>query len=90
MASLYQYFADKDEILLALVELAKRRGESGRGRLAEMGAMLERAFTTPHTGKVSWERVFEATGKVVAKAKYSRVVGCIKTDNQVWIIRLFG
>ena len=33
-------------------------------RLAEMGAMLERAFTTPHTGKVSWERVFEATRAV--------------------------
>jgi hypothetical protein len=30
-------------------------------RLAEMGAMMERAFTTPYTGKVSWERVFEAT-----------------------------
>jgi len=32
--------------------------------LAELGAMLERAFTTPHTGKTSWERVFEATRAV--------------------------
>jgi Family of unknown function (DUF6282) len=33
--------------------------------LAGKGALLERCFTTPHTGKVTWERVFEtirATG----------------------------
>jgi len=33
--------------------------------LAERGAILERCFTTPHTGKCTWERVFEgirATG----------------------------
>jgi Family of unknown function (DUF6282) len=33
--------------------------------LARGGALLERCFTTPHTGKCSWERVFEgirATG----------------------------
>jgi len=33
--------------------------------LAERGAILERCFTTPHTGKCSWEHVFEgirATG----------------------------
>ena len=33
--------------------------------LAAQGALLERCFTTPHTGKVTWERVFEtirATG----------------------------
>ncbi len=33
--------------------------------LAERGALLERCFTTPYTGKCSWERVFEgirATG----------------------------
>jgi hypothetical protein len=28
--------------------------------LAAQGALLERCFTTPHTGKVTWERVFEA------------------------------
>jgi hypothetical protein len=27
--------------------------------LAERGALLERCFTTPHTGKVSWERWLE-------------------------------
>ena len=32
--------------------------------LAAMGALMERAFTTPHTGKVSWERVFDATRAV--------------------------
>ena len=33
--------------------------------LADMGALLERCFTTPHTGKVTWERWIEnirATG----------------------------
>jgi hypothetical protein len=35
--------------------------------LAGMGALMERAFTTPHTGKVSWERVFEATRAVGAE-----------------------
>jgi hypothetical protein len=33
-------------------------------RLADMGALMERAFTTPYTGKVAWERVFEATRAV--------------------------
>ncbi len=32
--------------------------------LANMGALMERAFTTPHTGKVSWERIFDATRAV--------------------------
>jgi Family of unknown function (DUF6282) len=32
--------------------------------LTEMGAIMERAFTTAYTGKVSWERVFEATRAV--------------------------
>jgi hypothetical protein len=32
--------------------------------LASLGALMERAFTTPHTGKVAWERVFEATRAV--------------------------
>jgi hypothetical protein len=32
--------------------------------LAGMGALMERAFTTPHTGKASWDSVFEATRAV--------------------------
>lgn len=32
--------------------------------LAAMGAVMERTFTTPFTGKVAWERVFEATRAV--------------------------
>jgi hypothetical protein len=32
--------------------------------LAEQGALLERCFTTPHTGKVSWELVCRASREV--------------------------
>jgi hypothetical protein len=32
--------------------------------LAEMGAIIEHCFTTMHTGKSSWEGMFEATRKV--------------------------
>jgi hypothetical protein len=35
--------------------------------LADRGALLERCFTTPHTGKTSWERVIEATRAVGAE-----------------------
>jgi hypothetical protein len=35
-------------------------GVEDQARLADRGALLERCFTTPHTGKVTWERVFEA------------------------------
>jgi hypothetical protein len=30
-----------------------------QARLAERGALLERCFTTPHTGKIEWERWIE-------------------------------
>jgi hypothetical protein len=33
-------------------------------RLAAHGALLERTFTTPHTGKCTWEQVFAATRAV--------------------------
>ena len=32
----------------------------------ERGAVMERAFTTPHTGKCSWEQIFAATRAVGA------------------------
>jgi hypothetical protein len=32
--------------------------------LAERGALMERAFTTPYTGKCSWEQVFAASRAV--------------------------
>lgn len=32
--------------------------------LADMGALMERVFTTAYTGKATWERVFEATRAV--------------------------
>jgi Family of unknown function (DUF6282) len=35
--------------------------------LAERGALMERAFTTPYTGKCSWEQVFAATRAVGAE-----------------------
>lgn len=35
--------------------------------LADRGALMERAFTTPYTGKCTWERVFEATRAVGAQ-----------------------
>jgi hypothetical protein len=35
--------------------------------LAERGAVMERAFTTPYTGKCSWEQVFEASRAVGAE-----------------------
>jgi hypothetical protein len=35
--------------------------------LAERGALMERAFTTPYTGKCSWEAVFDATRAVGAQ-----------------------
>jgi hypothetical protein len=34
--------------------------------LAGRGALIERCFTTPHTGKTTWERVIEATRAVGA------------------------
>jgi hypothetical protein len=35
-------------------------GVDDQAQLAAKGALLERCFTTPHTGKVTWERVFDA------------------------------
>jgi hypothetical protein len=35
--------------------------------LAARGALIERCFTTPHTGKTSWEHVLEATRAVGAE-----------------------
>src|SRR5205807_2679649 len=32
--------------------------------LAEKGALLERCFTTPHTGKVTWDTLFEHVREV--------------------------
>jgi hypothetical protein len=35
-------------------------GVEDQAALADRGALLERCFTTPHTGKVTWERMFDA------------------------------
>jgi len=37
---------------------------SDQVELAELGALMERVFTTAYTGKTTWERVFEATRAV--------------------------
>jgi hypothetical protein len=37
---------------------------SDQVELAGMGALMERVFTTPYTGKTTWSRVFEATRAV--------------------------
>jgi hypothetical protein len=44
---------------------AQDLSETDQAWLADRGALLERCFTTPHTGKCSWERVYagiRATG----------------------------
>ena len=44
--------------------------------LAAKGAVLERCFTTPHTGKVSWETIIENTRKVgVERSFFSTDLG---------------
>jgi uncharacterized protein DUF6282 len=46
---------------------SQRVGIEDQVALAERGALLERAFTTPYTGKCSWERTFAATRAVGAE-----------------------
>jgi len=47
-------------------------------KLADRGALLERAFTTPYTGKCTWEQVFEATRAVgAARTVWSTDLGQI-------------
>jgi hypothetical protein len=44
---------------------AQDLGEADQVALVERGALMERCFTTPHTGKCTWQRVFDgirATG----------------------------
>jgi Family of unknown function (DUF6282) len=43
---------------------SQRIGIEDQLALAERGALMERAFTTPYTGKCSWELVFEASRAV--------------------------
>jgi hypothetical protein len=38
---------------------SQRLSVTTQRQLAERGALLERCFTTPHTGKVSWEELFD-------------------------------
>ncbi len=50
---------------------SQRLSDEDQRELADRGVLLERCFTTPHTGKTSWERVIDAT----------RAVG---SENTVW------
>jgi hypothetical protein len=43
---------------------SQRIGIDDQVALAQRGALLERAFTTPYTGKCSWEQVFAASRAV--------------------------
>jgi hypothetical protein len=43
---------------------SQRIGIDDQLALAERGALLERAFTTPYTGKCSWEQIFAASRAV--------------------------
>ncbi len=45
---------------------SQRLADEDQRALAERGALLERCFTTFHTGKAPWERAFEATRAVGA------------------------
>lgn len=42
-------------------------GPEDQVALADMGAIMERALTTPYTGKAPWERLFDATRAVGAE-----------------------
>ncbi len=43
---------------------SQRIGPADQVLLADKGALMERAFTTPYTGKCTWEQIFEATRAV--------------------------
>jgi hypothetical protein len=45
---------------------SQRVSPEDQAALAERGALMERAFTTPHTGKCTWDEIFEATRAVGA------------------------
>jgi hypothetical protein len=47
---------------------SQRVSPADQQALAERGALMERAFTTPYTGKCSWDEVFEATRAVGARS----------------------
>jgi hypothetical protein len=47
---------------------SQRISDDDQRELADRGALLERCFTTPHTGKTSWERVIDATRAVGAES----------------------
>ena len=46
---------------------SQRISPADQQELAKRGALMERAFTTPHTGKCSWDEIFEATRAVGAR-----------------------
>jgi hypothetical protein len=46
---------------------SQRVGPADQQALAERGALMERAFTTPYTGKCTWDDVFAATRAVGAR-----------------------
>jgi Family of unknown function (DUF6282) len=45
---------------------SQRLSPDDQVKLADQGALMERAFTTPYTGKCTWEEIFRATRAVGA------------------------
>ena len=64
--------------------------------LAERGCLLERCFTTPHSGKASWERVYEGVRAVgVERTLFSSDLGnpdypAVEHGLALWADRLVG
>ena len=46
---------------------SQRISPADQETLAERGALMERAFTTPYTGKCTWDEIFAATRAVGAR-----------------------
>jgi hypothetical protein len=47
---------------------SQRISPEDQAALAEKGALMERAFTTPYTGKCTWDEIFDATRAVGARS----------------------
>ena len=78
-----EIFAVVDAAVAAGVETSSSRIRSSprrtsrsttRSALAERGALLERCFTTPYTGKCAWEHVVEGSARPAPSAT------CLSTD----------
>jgi hypothetical protein len=61
--------ADVKTIVVTHPEFPSQRvSPQDQAALAERGALMERAFTTPYTGKCTWDEIFAATRAVRAQS----------------------